>query len=145
MCAKGYDFEGASPVSPADIVSVVPVAKVPPFSLAEPRQYLESAKSYMDAGNLADAAASATTALLRLRRVVGAHHKLCAGAYSLLAVVLYHTTDFLQAAYLQQKALIINERALGLDHPDTLKSYGDLSVFYYRCAPRPPRRRGGRL
>ena len=26
----------------------------------------------------------------------------------------------------------INERELGLDHPDTMKSYGDLVVFHYR-------------
>lgn len=39
---------------------------------------------------------------------------------------------FLQATIYQQKALDINERELGLDHPDTMKSYGDLSVFYYR-------------
>ena len=32
----------------------------------------------------------------------------------------------------KQKALDINERELGLDHPDTMKSYGDLAVFYYR-------------
>lgn len=37
-----------------------------------------------------------------------------------------------QATIYQQKALDINERELGLDHPDTMKSYGDLSVFYYR-------------
>ncbi|KAL9248996.1 REDUCED CHLOROPLAST COVERAGE 3-like protein [Drosera capensis] len=55
-----------------------------------------------------------------------------AGAYSLLAVVLYHTGDFNQVTIYQQKALDINERELGLDHPDTMKSYGDLAVFYYR-------------
>ncbi|KMZ59890.1 hypothetical protein ZOSMA_640G00030 [Zostera marina] len=48
-----------------------------------------------------------------------------AGAYSLLAIVLYHTGDLNQT-------LNINERELGLDHPDTVKSYGDLAVFYYR-------------
>ncbi|GKB14363.1 protein TSS, partial [Tanacetum coccineum] len=37
-----------------------------------------------------------------------------------------------QATIYQQRALDINERELGLDHPDTMKSYGDLSVFYYR-------------
>ncbi|GER48453.1 tetratricopeptide repeat protein [Striga asiatica] len=37
-----------------------------------------------------------------------------------------------KATIYQQKALDINERELGLDHPDTMKSYGDLSVFYYR-------------
>lgn len=38
----------------------------------------------------------------------------------------------IQATIYQQKALDINERELGLDHPDTMKSYGDLAVFYYR-------------
>ncbi|KAK9121937.1 hypothetical protein Syun_019554 [Stephania yunnanensis] len=37
-----------------------------------------------------------------------------------------------KATIYQQKALDINERELGLDHPDTMKSYGDLAVFYYR-------------
>ncbi|KAK4354013.1 hypothetical protein RND71_026207 [Anisodus tanguticus] len=37
-----------------------------------------------------------------------------------------------KATIYQQKALDINERELGLDHPDTMKSYGDLTVFYYR-------------
>lgn len=37
-----------------------------------------------------------------------------------------------QATIYQHKALDINERELGLDNPDTMKSYGDLSVFYYR-------------
>ncbi|KAB1208153.1 Clustered mitochondria protein [Morella rubra] len=37
-----------------------------------------------------------------------------------------------KATVYQQKALDINERELGLDHPDTMKSYGDLAVFYYR-------------
>lgn len=38
----------------------------------------------------------------------------------------------IQATIYQQKALDINERELGFDHPDTMKSYGDLAVFYYR-------------
>lgn len=44
------------------------------------------------------------------------------------AVLVYS----IQATIYQQKALDINERELGLDHPDTMKSYGDLAVFYYR-------------
>jgi hypothetical protein len=38
----------------------------------------------------------------------------------------------LQATIYQQKALDINGQELGLDHPDTKKSYGDLAVFYYQ-------------
>ncbi|PQQ18578.1 protein TSS [Prunus yedoensis var. nudiflora] len=71
-------------------------------------------------------------ALAKMIAVCGPYHRVTASAYSLLAVVLYHTGDFNQATIYQQKALAINERELGLDHPDTMKSYGDLSVFYYR-------------
>nr|CAB3485959.1 unnamed protein product [Digitaria exilis] len=71
-------------------------------------------------------------ALSKIIAVCGPYHRLTANAYSLLAVVLYHTGDFNQATIYQQKALDINERELGLDHPETMKSYGDLSVFYYR-------------
>eukprot|EP00873_Tetraselmis_striata_P016083 jgi/Tetstr1/436347/TSEL_025183.t2 len=132
LAARSYNFSGAAPVSPADVVALVPVVKAPAPPLAEARNLLDGAKADMDSGRLDAAAAGATRAALLLSELAGAHHRLAAGAYSLLAVVLYHTGDFLQAAYYQQKALIINERALGLDHPDTLKSYGDLAVFYYR-------------
>ena len=56
---------------------------------------------------------------------------------SLLCIILLQYVPLiqsyiLQATIYQQKALDINERELGLDHPDTMKSYGDLAVFYYR-------------
>ncbi|XWS61226.1 hypothetical protein CRYUN_Cryun07bG0107600 [Craigia yunnanensis] len=37
----------------------------------------------------------------------------------------------IKATIYQRKLLDINERELGLDHPDTMKSYEDLVVFYY--------------
>ncbi|CAK9202056.1 unnamed protein product [Sphagnum troendelagicum] len=94
-------------------------------ALQDGRTLLESSKTAQDKGKLDDAALS------KLVSVCGPYHWMTAGAYSLLAVVLYHTGDFNQAAIYQQKALGINERELGLDHPDNMKSYGDLAVFYY--------------
>jgi hypothetical protein len=38
----------------------------------------------------------------------------------------------MQATIYQQKALDIIGQELGLDHLDTMKSYGDLIVFYYQ-------------
>ncbi|KAL7590370.1 hypothetical protein Lser_V15G40203 [Lactuca serriola] len=37
-----------------------------------------------------------------------------------------------KAIIYQQKALDINKREHRLDHPDIMKSYGDLAVFYYK-------------
>ena len=52
-------------------------------------------------------------------------------------MVLYHAGDMAGAIMQQHKELIINERCLGLDHPDTAHRYQFLSslslilIFFY--------------
>ncbi|WOL13883.1 protein TSS [Canna indica] len=132
LVPRDYDFETPHPFRKSDIISMVPVYKHVACSSADGRTLLESSKTSLDKGKLEDAVNYGTKALAKLVAVCGPYHRMTAGAYSLLAVVLYHTGDFNQATIYQQKALDINERELGLDHPDTMKSYGDLAVFYYR-------------
>nr|XP_011459345.1 PREDICTED: clustered mitochondria protein homolog [Fragaria vesca subsp. vesca] len=132
LVPRDYDMDTSSPFRKSDIVSMVPVYKHVACSSADGRTLLESSKTSLDKGKLEDAVNYGTKALSKLVSVCGPYHRMTAGAYSLLAVVLYHTGDFNQATIYQQKALDINERELGLDHPDTMKSYGDLAVFYYR-------------
>ncbi|XP_059651235.1 protein REDUCED CHLOROPLAST COVERAGE 1 [Cornus florida] len=132
LVPRDFDMDSPNPFRKVDIVSLVPVHKQAACSSADGRQLLESSKTALDKGKLEDAVSFGTKALAKLVAVCGPYHRMTAGAYSLLAVVLYHTGDFNQATIYQQKALDINERELGLDHPDTMKSYGDLAVFYYR-------------
>ncbi|KDP38729.1 hypothetical protein JCGZ_04082 [Jatropha curcas] len=132
LLPRDYNMDTASPFRKSDIISVIPVYKHVTCSSADGRTLLESSKTSLDKGKLEDAVNYGTKALSKLVSVCGPYHRMTAGAYSLLAVVLYHTGDFNQATIYQQKALDINERELGLDHPDTMKSYGDLAVFYYR-------------
>ncbi|KDP28490.1 hypothetical protein JCGZ_14261 [Jatropha curcas] len=132
LVPRDFDMDSPHPFQKSDIVSLVPVHKQAACSSADGRQLLESSKTALDKGKLEDAVIYGTKALAKLVSVCGPYHRMTAGAYSLLAVVLYHTGDFNQATIYQQKALDINERELGLDHPDTMKSYGDLAVFYYR-------------
>ncbi|GAB2267486.1 hypothetical protein Dimus_002470 [Dionaea muscipula] len=132
LVPRDYEMDTAAPFRKSDIVSMVPVYKHVACSSADGRTLLESSKTSLDKGKLEDAVNYGTKALSKLISVCGSFHRMTAGAYSLLAVVLYHTGDFNQATIYQQKALDINERELGLDHPDTMKSYGDLAVFYYR-------------
>ncbi|XP_022770584.1 protein TSS isoform X2 [Durio zibethinus] len=132
LVPRDFDMDSPSPFQPSDVVSLVPVHKQAACSSADGRQLLESSKTALDKGKLEDAVTFGTKALSKLVAVCGPYHRMTAGVYSLLAVVLYHTGDFNQATIYQQKALDINERELGLDHPDTMKSYGDLAVFYYR-------------
>ncbi|KAA8541942.1 hypothetical protein F0562_023094 [Nyssa sinensis] len=132
LVPRDYDMESPYPFKKSDIISMVPVCKHVGCSSADGRTLLESSKVALDKGKLEDAVNYGTKALAKMIAVCGPYHRTTASAYSLLAVVLYHTGDFNQATIYQQKALDINERELGLDHPDTMKSYGDLSVFYYR-------------
>ncbi|KAI4380533.1 hypothetical protein MLD38_006711 [Melastoma candidum] len=132
LVPRDFDMDTPSPFKTNDIISMVPVYKHVACSSADGRTLLESSKTSLDKGKLEDAVNYGTKALAKLVSVCGPYHRMTAGAYSLLAVVLYHTGDFNQATIYQQKALDINERELGLDHPDTMKSYGDLAVFYYR-------------
>lgn len=46
--------------------------------------------------------------------------------YRYLAMVLYHAGDTAGAVVQQHRELIINERCLGLDHPDTAHRYAYL-------------------
>ncbi|KAK7285789.1 hypothetical protein RJT34_20570 [Clitoria ternatea] len=132
LVPRDFDMDSSNPFHKSDVVSLVPVYKQAACSSADGRQLLESSKTALDKGKLEDAVTYGTKALAKLVAVCGPYHRMTAGAYSLLAVVLYHTGDFNQATIYQQKALDINEQELGLDHPDTMKSYGDLAVFYYR-------------
>ncbi|CAM6015800.1 unnamed protein product [Sphagnum balticum] len=132
VAPRDYSLDTPTPFKKMDIISMVPVHKQVACSSADGRTLLESSKTALDKGKLDDAVTFGTKALSKLVAVCGPYHRMTAGAYSLLAVVLYHTGDFNQATIYQQKALDINERELGLDHPDTMKSYGDLAVFYYR-------------
>ncbi|KAG8066461.1 hypothetical protein GUJ93_ZPchr0004g39879 [Zizania palustris] len=132
LAARDYDMNSPNPFEKSDIVNIIPVCKHMVYSSIDGRNLLESSKMALDKGKLDDAVNYGTKALSKIIAVCGPYHRLTANAYSLLAVVLYHTGDFNQATIYQQKALDINERELGLDHPETMKSYGDLSVFYYR-------------
>lgn len=53
-----------------------------------------------------------------------------------LAMVLYHAGDMAGAIMQQHKELIINERCLGLGHPDTAHRYKSFLLFlsYFLCS-----------
>lgn len=46
-------------------------------------------------------------------------------------MVLYHAKDIAQALDHQQKATVINERVLGLDHHDTAQGYVCVCLVSY--------------
>ncbi|KAM7266178.1 hypothetical protein ACFE04_004075 [Oxalis oulophora] len=82
-------------------------------------------------GMLSDAYSLFSDAFALLQQVTGPLHREVAHCCRYLAMILYHHGDMPAAIVQQHKELIINERCLGLDHPDTAHSYGNLALFYH--------------
>ncbi|KAF2323174.1 hypothetical protein GH714_033853 [Hevea brasiliensis] len=95
LVPRDYDMECPNPFRKFDIISMVPVCKHVGCSSAG-RNLLESSKISLDKGQLEDAVNYGTKALAKMIAVCGPYHRTTASAYSLLAVVLYHTGDFNQ-------------------------------------------------
>ncbi|KAF2301396.1 hypothetical protein GH714_023614 [Hevea brasiliensis] len=96
LVPRDYDMECPNPFGKFDIISIVPCHVG--CSSADGRNFLESSKMALDKGKLEDAVNYGTKALAKMIAVCGPYHRTTASAYSLLAVVLYHTGDFNQTA-----------------------------------------------
>ncbi|KAI8023162.1 Protein TSS [Camellia lanceoleosa] len=123
LVPRDYDMNSPEPFQKVDIVSLVPVHKQAACSSADGRQLLESSKTALDKGKLEDAVSYGTKALAKLVAVCGPYHRMTAGAYSLLAVVLYHTGDF------NQRALYLLHLTCGPSHPNTAATYINVAMM----------------
>ncbi|KAL3622455.1 Protein REDUCED CHLOROPLAST COVERAGE 1 [Castilleja foliolosa] len=96
LVPRDFDMKSAHPFQKEDIVALVPIHKQAACSSADGRQLLESSKTALDKGKLEETVNYGTKAIAKLVAVCGPYHRMTAGAYSLLAVGLYHTRDFNQ-------------------------------------------------
>ncbi|KAJ6755052.1 EUKARYOTIC TRANSLATION INITIATION FACTOR 3 SUBUNIT EIF-3 [Salix purpurea] len=97
----------------------------------KPRILWKQGKVQLAEGMLSEAYTLFSEAFSILQQVTGPMHREVANCCRYLAMVLYHAGDMAGAIIQQHKELIINERCLGLDHPDTAHSYGNMALFYH--------------
>jgi protein TIF31 len=98
LVSRDFDFDSPNPFMSSDIIGLVPVCKHVLCISSDGRTLLESSKLALDKGKLDDAVSYGTKALVKMIAVCGPYHRNTACAYSLLAVVLYHTGDFNQVS-----------------------------------------------
>ncbi|KAL4198222.1 hypothetical protein AMTRI_Chr03g139130 [Amborella trichopoda] len=131
IAARKYDLDAAVPFHSSDILNLQPVVKHSVPVCSEARDLVETGKVRLAEGMLNEAYSSFTEAFSILQQVTGPMHREVANCCRYLAMVLYHAGDMAGAIMQQHKELIINERCLGLDHPDTAHSYGNMALFYH--------------
>ncbi|KAK8469270.1 hypothetical protein PHAVU_005G037000 [Phaseolus vulgaris] len=131
VAARKYDLSSATPFQTSDVMDVRPVVKHSVPSCSEAKELVETGKLQLAEGMLSEAYTLFSEAFSILQQVTGPMHREVANCCRYLAMVLYHAGDMAGAIMQQHKELIINERCLGLDHPDTAHSYGNMALFYH--------------
>ncbi|XP_077254113.1 clustered mitochondria protein-like [Tasmannia lanceolata] len=131
IAARRYDLDAATPFQTSDILNLQPVVKHSVPVCSEAKDLVETGKVRLAEGMLNEAYTLFSEAFSVLQQVTGPMHREVANCCRYLAMVLYHAGDMAGAIMQQHKELIINERCLGLDHPDTAHSYGNMALFYH--------------
>ncbi|XP_075474127.1 clustered mitochondria protein isoform X4 [Primulina tabacum] len=131
LAAHKFDLDSPMPFQVADILNLQPVMKHSIPVCSEAKELVETGKIQLAEGMLSEAYTLFSEAFAILQQVTGPMHREVANCCRYLAMVLYHAGDMAGAIMQQHKELIINERCLGLDHPDTAHSYGNMALFYH--------------
>lgn len=131
VASRKYDLETVAPFQTSDILNLQPVVKHSIPVCSEAKYLVETGKVQLAEGMLSEAYTLFSEAFTILQQVTGPMHREVANCCRYLAMVLYHAGDMAGAIMQQHKELIINERCLGLDHPDTAHSYGNMALFYH--------------
>ncbi|KAJ8640877.1 hypothetical protein MRB53_017571 [Persea americana] len=131
IAARKYDLDAAVPLQSSDILNLQPVVKHSVPVCSEARNLVETGKAHLAEGMLNEAYTLFSEAFSILQQVTGPMHREVANCCRYLAMVLYHAGDMVGAIMQQHKELVINEHCLGLDHPDTAHSYGNMALFYH--------------
>lgn len=131
IAARKYDLDSAAPFQTSDILNLQPVVKHAIPVCSEAKDLVETGKVQLAEGMLGEAYTLFSEAFSILQQVTGPMHREVANCCRYLAMVLYHAGDMAGAIMQQHKELIINEGCLGLDHPDTAHSYGNMALFYH--------------
>ncbi|KAF3581857.1 hypothetical protein DY000_02032931 [Brassica cretica] len=131
VAARKYDFDATSPFDATDVLDLRPVVKHSVPVCSEAKNLIEMGKLQLAEGMLSESYTFFSEAFSILQQVTGPMHREVSNCCRYLAMVLYHAGDMAGAIMQQHKELIINERCLGLDHPDTAHSYGNMALFYH--------------
>ncbi|XP_013383660.1 clustered mitochondria protein homolog isoform X4 [Lingula anatina] len=114
-----------------DIVNTFPVTKHIHHKATDAYQFFTSGQNKIQQGLLREGYELIGEALNLLTNVYGALHPEIAACMRLLARLNYIMGDYGEALNFQQKAVIMTERVLGVDHPNTITEYAHFALYCF--------------
>ncbi|KAL8614005.1 hypothetical protein ACOMHN_023240 [Nucella lapillus] len=114
-----------------DIVNVAPIVKHISPRATDAFHFFSSGQSKIQQGHLREGYDLISDALNMLNNVYGAMHPEIAACLRLLARLNYIMGDYPEAMSYQQRAVLMSERVLGIDHPNTITEYAHLALYCF--------------
>ncbi|XP_053363276.1 clustered mitochondria protein homolog isoform X2 [Clarias gariepinus] len=130
---KEYNFDSRH--KPAfteeDILNIFPVVKHVNPKASDAFHFFQSGQAKVQQGFLKEGCELINEALNLFNNVYGAMHVEICACLRLLARLNYIIGDHLEALSNQQKAVLMSERVLGIEHPNTIQEYMHLALYCF--------------
>lgn len=114
-----------------DIVNVTPIVKHISPRATDAFHFFSSGQNKIQQGLLREGYELISEALNLLNNVYGAMHPEIAACLRLLARLNYIMGDYPEAMSFQERAVLMSERVLGVDHPNTITEYAHLALYCF--------------
>ncbi|KAF5892619.1 clustered mitochondria protein isoform X1, partial [Clarias magur] len=130
---KEYNFDSRH--KPAfteeDILNIFPVVKHINPKASDAFHFFQSGQAKVQQGFLKEGCELINEALNLFNNVYGAMHVEICACLRLLARLNYIIGDHPEALSNQQKAVLMSERVLGIEHPNTIQEYMHLALYCF--------------
>ncbi|XP_031550707.1 clustered mitochondria protein homolog [Actinia tenebrosa] len=132
---REYDFDNKkhSTFKEDDILNLFPIVKHTNPKAYDAAAVFEAANARLQAGFLGEAHELMVEALNLFHQVYGPLHPDIATCYRTIARLHYLAEDAVQSVAYQKKAVLVCERVLGVDHPDTIIAYVHLALYCHNA------------
>uniref|UniRef100_A0A3P9IQH1 Si:ch211-166a6.5 n=1 Tax=Oryzias latipes TaxID=8090 RepID=A0A3P9IQH1_ORYLA len=125
------ETQSKAPISPDDILNIFPVVKHVHMPTEDAVKAFRAAQNFLQKGLLEQAHEKLKEAAYLYGRVCDDLHPDACFCNSILAKVTFLQGKSAEARSVQLKAVVMSERVLGFDHPNTIQQYALLGVYAY--------------
>ncbi|XP_028852284.1 clustered mitochondria protein homolog [Denticeps clupeoides] len=125
------DNRNKAPVGPDDVLNMLPVVKHVSTTTHDATRIFHAGQATLQKGLLGKAYEQLKEAAYLFGRVCDDFHPDACSCLSLLARVAYLQGRSAEARSVQLRVVVISERVLGFDHPNTIQQYALLAVYMF--------------
>ncbi|XP_078600171.1 clustered mitochondria protein homolog isoform X2 [Branchiostoma floridae x Branchiostoma japonicum] len=126
-----FDSKHRATFTEEDIINIFPIVKHVNPKATDAYHFFQSGQVKIQQGFLKEGFELINEALNLFNNVYGAMHPEIAACLRTLARLNYILGDPVEALNNQQKAVLMSERVLGIDHPNTITEYVHLALYCF--------------